>query len=463
MKPQNKILFLLIILFSALTFAGSSIPFFWDGTFFSFTALEFYSKGFHGFIAPLDGDSGGFPLFPGLMALAWKFFGKSIFISHLVILPFLFGIANEYLKLGRRFLSEKMLLFLALLLMVEPVFLTQSLLMGYDILLVFFFLLSLNYLLDKKEVKFSLILILLCAASIRGITLAFSLLVIDYFLSGISFRSLKKYIPAVSALIFWTIYHYSVTGWYLISPLREDTHESLLPPTMIIRQLLFIGWKLADFGRIILWLFLIFMIIRHKQNYVDHSRELLIVFFSPLIISVSFMAPLGNPIGHKYFIVIFLMLNIAVCYFLQYVTTTQRNIIAVALTLAMISGNFWIYPERFGNGWDSSLKVLPYFKLRSEMDQYVVDNNIDPHKIGTQYPLIADKKYSELSDISFAYTNVWAGPINDFEYFLQSNVINTDIPEQVEKVKSEWAVLKHLKRGQINLTLYKNPHFYSSQ
>jgi hypothetical protein len=170
------------------------------------------------------------------------------------------------------------------------------------------------------------------------------------------------------------------------------------------------------------------------------------------------MIPFSNPVGHRYFMFAFVILIIAACYVLQeYASLSWQKAGAIISFVALISGNSWIYPERFGNGWDSSLKVIPYFSLKEQMDQYIRVNNIDPAAISTQYPLIADKRFSQLGDTSFAYTNVWRGPLNNYSYFLQSNVINTDIPEQIEEVKRSWILVKKLESGQVYLSLYKNP------
>ncbi len=233
---------------------------------------------------------------------------------------------------------------------------------------------------------------------------------------------------------------------FFISPVRESTDESLLPFSIMFKQFMFIGWKIIDFGRIILWLFLFgagFYFHRKKQN--NEMVLLLKILFIPLIVLSLFMIPLANPIGHKYFIIVFLCLNITVCFLIQQLKNTKVQLFYFTIfILSLISGNFYLYPERLGNGWDSSLKVLPFFELKQKMDQYIQHQNIEANEIGTQYPLIIDKRFSDLSNTSYHYTNVWSGPINNFHYFLQTNVINTDIPEQIELVKNEWTLLKEL-------------------
>lgn len=457
MTIRTKAFLSALVFFALLTAYSLRIPFFWDGTFFSEIAVRFYDSGFHPFPDPAAPDTGGFPLYPAYMALAWKCFGKSLPVSHLAMLPFVAGIAFEYIKTASRFLKPSFVFAALLLLLCEPVFVTQSILMGYDILMVYFFMLALNALLSDKKLLFSAALLLLCLSSMRGIFLGASLLLTDLFLcKKITAVRLARYIPAVLGVIAWAAYHGHVTGWFFFSPARTSTHEAVVPLPMMLRQILFIGWKVNDFGRALLWLFLItYGVILYRKSRTPELKTLLLLIFIPLIVLTACLAPFANPIGHKYFIVVFLLLNTGACYLLQTVKRTFRYFLLPLFAVALLSGNFWIYPERYGNGWDSSLKVLPYFNLEKEMDLYIRNNRIPAALIGTQFPLIADKRFSMLGDTSYAYRNVWRGPVRNYAYFLYSNVINTDIPDQVEAVKKNWEAVKELHAGEVDLTLYK--------
>jgi hypothetical protein len=173
---------------------------------------------------------------------------------------------------------------------------------------------------------------------------------------------------------------------------------------------------------------------------------------------------IGNPIGHRYFIVLFLILNILFCYVLQEIKNRKIAYTIYFLSvLSLITGNFWMYPPKYGNGWDSSLKVLPVFSLKKQMDAFVKQNNIAPEEIGTQFPFIANEPEVYLTENDLQYQNVWSGPLSDFKYFLYSNVINTDISEQFDEVITSWKLLKQFKSGQITISLYQNPAFISTQ
>src|SRR6218665_1366427 len=156
MKSRNNYLLLAFVFFSLLTVFSLSIPFFWDGTFFSEIAVNLFDKGLLHLSDTSHPDTGGFPLYSLYMATVWKISGKSLAVSHFAILPFLFGILVQYYKLCKRFLNPSVIPAALLLLICEPVFITQSILMGYDILMVYFFMLALNALLAERKLLFPL-------------------------------------------------------------------------------------------------------------------------------------------------------------------------------------------------------------------------------------------------------------------------------------------------------------------
>lgn len=466
MKKSNYILWFSFAVVILISFLSADVPFFWDGTFFSEIATGFYDGKFGPLDCPHNLDNVTFPLYSTYLYFTWKLFSKSLFISHLAMLPFLFGICYEFFKLSNKFLNERFTFFAMILLLLEPSFMTQGIIMGYDIILLYLFLLALNLLINNKNLFYSLIIPLVALYSIRGLFLVLSLSLIQFIFlyPGHKFKSffivLKQHLFCLVLIVMWFCYHKTQTGWLIISPIHEGTDEQLLSFPMMLKQIAFIIWKLVDFGRFFLWIALTggIVIVIRKKNLTREFKTILLIVFIPLIITALFMIPFSNPAGHRYFLFTFLTLIIGVCYVMQQINSRNLQYLLFAFfSISLITGNFWLYPERFGNGWDSSLKVLPYFELREQMDQFIIENKIEPARVGTQYPLIADKRFSYLAEAPFAYTNVWRGPISNYPYFLQSNVINTDIPEQIEDVKKHWILVKELKSGMVYLRLYKNP------
>lgn len=450
-----------ICIFVSLRYAG--IPFFWDGTFFSEVACRFYDGTYTPWDCPINLDNVTFPVYSTYLALAWKLFAKSLFVSHLVLLPFLLGIVFEFYKLAKHFLSDKFVSLSLLLLVMQPTLGTQSILMGYDVPLLYFFLCSVNLLLNSRLVLYSFILPFVGLYSIRGLFLYIALFIIV-----IAFKYKKEKweslftafkLHAFSALliILWFVYHKIKTGWFIISPIHESTDEQVHSAGMMLRQTAYIGWKLLDFGEVCLWLFLVIyggIFLRKNTN--EQFKIQLQLLLIPIALSAALMIPFSNPIGHRYFMFGNTILIIAVSFLLE---QFKKQWLSFCLFLffctSLLSGNFWIYPEKYGNGWDASLKILPYFELKNKMDHYIKEQSIPANDIGTQYPLIADTRYSYLTTDSYFYNNVWSGPIGKYTYFLHTNVINTDIPEQITIVKKEWKLLQRYESGLVYLELYK--------
>ena len=73
----------------------------------------------NGFIAPESFDTGGFPLYSIYLTMLWKCFEKTLLVSHLAILPFLFGVVYEFFKLAKRYLSDKTIVIAIVLLILD--------------------------------------------------------------------------------------------------------------------------------------------------------------------------------------------------------------------------------------------------------------------------------------------------------------------------------------------------------
>jgi hypothetical protein len=456
---NRKILIAVFCFFIALTLLCRNIPFFWDGTFFSSLAADFYNKGLNGFIAPLPNDTGGFPLFSFYLACAWKICGKTLLVSHLAMLPFLLGITWEYFRLAKRWLSGQMLVLAMLLLVAEPVFLTQSILMGYDVIISYFFLLALNALLDKKRIFLSVALIFLCMISVRGMMLTIAILLLDLSRNRKDgYALIKSYLPVFTLAIAWICYHHYRTGWYIFSPTRESNAESFAGPKMIFRQLCYIAWKNLDTGRVTLWLTLI-VGYRYFLKKTTEGKQIMKLILIPLITLSVFMCLIKNPISPKYFMTVFLLLNIAVTFIIRQLDTKSiRAIIFGSVLISLICGNFILYPQRYGNSWDSTLKVLPYFAARTEMDDYVQKNNFRPYTISSQFPLTADHEASNFVPF-WNYVDIDEQLPEGYRYFLYSNVINTDQIDLLNKIRTTWIKVKEIRKGQIVMILFRNPSF----
>lgn len=465
MNLQKLILPVTLIYFTLICLACLTVPFFWDVTFFSHQANCIYSSA-HWFSAlPQEVDTGGFPLYALWLSSAWLLFGKTLAVSHLAILPFTLGVVWAYHRLAKKLLHETVLPWAMLLLCVEPAFITQGILMAYDIPALFFFLLAINALLDKKMVRYALALGLIAFSTKRGAITVFSLFLIQLVLTSSKERFRLKFflpfIPAVLALTLWAVCHHFLTGWYFFYPEPKLAGEKILSLSEMGKKYLLLKWKLADSGRIFLWLIALgggWNLIRSGKK--DPAlRTLFVITLIPAVVFLLLLAALSNPAGDRYFLPVFPGLCLLVCALIQHLEVRKRIPLLLILVAGLFTGNFWIYPERFSNNWDTSLKVIPFFELKDQMLNFIRKEKIRPETIATQFPLIDPLRYTNLLNSDLHFTNAADGPVSKFHYYLHSNVCNTDLLPQIEAIKPTWKLLKELHNGQVYIALYENPNF----
>lgn len=458
-------LYFVFFFFIVLTFFCREIPFFWDECYYIPTAHHIFDSNFSSIIPPLQVDRGNFPFYGFYMACWWKIFGKTLSVSHLAMLPVLLGIVWEYFRLAKKIISKKWIPFALLLLVLEPTFSTQSILMGHDVFLLYFFLLSIRALFYDKKIVYAFAFCLLALHNIKGIPITFAL--------GIFYFVYKKYIlhtkitpgdflihfsPAL-LWILWMLHHHKATGWYLLTPVNDYGNGLHLDASLFKRIVLGL-WQIIDFGRIFLWLFIIgVLFFCGKKIFTSGLKPFLTLLFVFSAVSLLFFAVLDINLCHRYFMPIFILVNLIACSLLAEFIKKKffQYVLFGLLSVGLITGNFWLYGGGFSNGWDSSLKVLPYFKLKNEMDDFVRKEKINQNEIGTKFPLYHDIKFTRLADESFHYTEMKSDSLEQYKYILLSDVSNKFTVNEKKELNSNWILIKELSSGQVYIRLFKNP------
>ncbi|MBK5284531.1 MAG: hypothetical protein JJE25_03950, partial [Bacteroidia bacterium] len=260
--------------------------------------------------------------------------------------------------------------------------------------------------------------------------------------------------------------HYIKTGWVFISTSPDYAHHrELVPFSMIIRQSIYIIWYIVDFGRAFLWLFItagfLYLLFIKKKTSDILTKRIIIISICSVMIHVISLSPFSNPIAHRYFLNVILFAPILFCWVLQEFNFKNKIFYAVATftCIGLITGNFWIYGGGFSNGWDSSLKTLPYFKLKNEMQSFVEENKINPEEIGTKFPLYQNINYTDLTSESFQYSDISNSSLNQFRYILLSNISNQFTVQERKILNQNWLPVYVLHKGQVYLKLLKNPDY----
>ncbi|MBK0403339.1 hypothetical protein I5M27_10105 [Adhaeribacter sp. BT258] len=441
--------------------------FFWDSILLASRYGNWYfSTNFSTLFVP-ENIAGYPPLFGMYMALGWKIFGKSLVVSHLLILPFALGIVQQVLKLCRKFLAENPAAWAALLLLADPTLLAQCTQVAPDVLLVFLYLFSLNKILEKRRLLLIFSLIFLGLLSPRGTIAAFALFLTDaglFWFEKKETRTLKHfttlfltYAPAGLLVIFWQILHFRHFGWIGYNPDSEwGTLSQFAGLKGMIRNAALITWRLFDFGRLFIgfgFLVTLLYYFRKRLQFPPETYRLFTLVTIPFFLFSLVFLPFTNPIGHRYYLVVFLLLALLVCYLLAHIPNRLFRKITYGFMLpGLLTGHFWIYPDSVAKGWDATLAHTPYFELRREAIAFLDEKNIPLETVGSDYPNLAPLSITNLN--------------NDIRHFkpkdlktdklvLYSNIFNGFSDEELSDLQTQWQVVKSWKSGQVKMILYE--------
>jgi hypothetical protein len=456
------------IFFTGLVFLTSGNIFFWDTVqLASRHAHFFYENNFSDLLLPDTIDSGHIPAFGMYIALIWKLFGKTLFISHIAMLPFIYGIIFQAYRFIKNFISEPYVFWALALFLADATLLAQSTLVSPDIALIFFFLTALNSILKNRKIILTIAVLGLFLTGMRGTMLAFSILIIDI-TQNITIKNklavfkellhrVLIYLPGFAVFLFYSLYHFKVKHWIAYheeSPWAQNFE--LTDFNGFFKNFGIFIWRLIDFGRVFLWITGIILLFKFRNLFKTSYRlkQLLIVFVTTLIVlSISFLS-YKSLTAHRYILSVYLIFSVIVSYIIfEKLHSKKLKIILFSLILTgMLSGNFWIYPKHIAQGWDSSLAYLPYFKLRKQAIQYMNDNKIPVSETGSAFPNSTEFKYLDLSNskIKFPEKN-----LQFQDYIFYSNIYNDFSDNELHQLSKNFSILKEYKSRGISIILYK--------
>ncbi len=455
-----------------LTISVSNNPFFWDkDIIISKQAFWFFENNFS-LQLPNSVDTGYTPFLGLLLALLWKIFGIKLQAGHYLMLPFSLGIIYQlYIFLKSLFTNEKYIFLTLILIIIDTTLLSQVIVVSSDLVLAFFFLLSINSILNKKRNILYFSLIGLSLVHFRGVISCLIVFIFDYYILRIEykkeylkslFRAIPQYLPSVMIYSGYLIYHYKTTGWIL----KHDESPwagsfEVVNFNGFIRNILIIAWRLVDFGRLFLWIagiYFLMLFINKKIKY-DKNVILLVLLMSvALIVNLPSMLIFNLLAGHRYFIIVYLLLTVTFSYILFTKIENKKlvRLLYVMVLTGLISGNFWIYPDKIAKGWDATIAHVPYYRLRKKMINYIEEKGISFNDIGSEVPNTAGNKYIDLSGDNRQF------PLKNFtthRYIFYSNIYNMFTDEEIDELKYNWILEKEYKCLQVYVRLYKNPKY----
>jgi hypothetical protein len=465
LQPFFRVLSYLLVI--ALVVLNVKNFFFWDTVQLGSAHANYYfSTHFSNILLPDGIDSGHIPAFGMYLALLWKLFGRSIIISHLAMLPFAIGIVWQLSKICQQFILPKYSGIAVLLILADPTLLSQITLVSPDVPLVFFFLLGLNSILKNKQGMLSLSIFFLFLTSMRGMMVSFCLLCLDIYCT-ISFKTslrilflklIKRsliYLPGFILFIAYNSYHYAVKGWI---GYHQDSPWAKSFERVDFKGFLFniglLGWRILDYGRAGIWLVFFILFIKYRKQIFKSKQTVLLLLFT---LCVMVLLPLNmlwakNLMGYRYLIPIYLLFSLlsATILFSDFVKDQLKYFLASLWLLVLLSGNFWIYPPKIAQGWDSTLAHLPYYKLRIQALNYLNHQKINFKDVQSFFPNTATFDRIDLNHDPRNF-DTYDGKS---KYVFFSNIYNVD-DATYDKITSTYAIVKEFKNKGVYIVIYK--------
>lgn len=472
---DRKFLFLLVP-FLVLYIVAARNPLMWDTIQFASDQPSWYhDNNFRYFLLPDYCDSGHPPTFALYLASVWKLFGKSLWVCHTAMLPFVFMIVYQVVRLGDRIFpdNKQHAFFCSLLLLSEAVLITQTSLVSPDILVIAFFLYTLNAVLSRSALHTTIAATLLGLFSMRTMmaSMALFLFALSYNSAQVSrdkkniflyfVQQILPFVPGGLIAITYFGYHYAIKGWIGLNPQGPwaGGYEHWAGIGGFLRNLVVLAWRLADIGKIGMVLVFVAMLVywaSGKMQFATEARrrmaQNLLVLFLALFLVVAMPLCLYNSLlVHRYIMPFTISTSLLTIYLLLNSGLKIKNGIVALVVLIQLSGHFWNYPRQYSQGWDGTLAHLPFFGLRAEFKQYMADHDIPKSDVATAFSLIKSDNIIDLKGDTTNYKDVHK---DSTEYIWYSNVSNT-MNKTVDYYFKNWQVIKYEKRGNVEMALFK--------
>lgn len=450
--------------FAVLTILCADHCFFWDTLLQASRYAHFYCDiGIPEMqlLVPEQMDAGHPPFFGFYLGLLWSTFGKSLWMSHLAMLPFLFGIVWMAYRLLEFFVPTEYLWLGMLLLLTNTVLLGQAVLVSPDIPLLFCFLLVLHGIYHRIPWQMTVGALGVGLLSIRGLMLLAALTLIALGVQCMEdkrsmalFQKIKPLIPALLIVFAWYTFHHWHTGWWFSTPSDSwEGQREVLGVAGIGRNVVIFGWRLIDLGMLGWWLVLgwLFYRGRNEETVSACNLPLVVPFILIFILGVP-MLLVSNPIGHRYLLPIYLTLSLSI--FTWMTLRFDKKVIyrvSIFLLIVQLSGHFWVYPRTIAKGWDSSLAHLPYYQLREQVLDYLNSENITPADVGTAFPNIGERHIIDLKEgEGFMEKN-----LPGHRYIWYSNIFNDFTDVDFATLEKEYRIKQRWQSVQVEMILYE--------
>lgn len=460
----NKIKnFLFIALGVCIFFLSNNNGMFWDNVLFaSKMGNHLFENSIFNWNIPIEFDPGHPPFLGFLLAISWKILGHKLWVSHLLMLPFIIGVFYQLYKFTTYFIEEKKYQILAfLLIIVDPTLATQFVLVNPEVIIVFFFFLALNGLLfNQKKLKF-IAIFFLSIISFRSMMLLGGFVLFDIintlfikkerWKSILNIKFILFYVLASLPGIVFVIWRLVTKGWLQTHP--DSPWASLwqvATPKIFIKNLLTLIHRYFDFGRVFILLFLVISLFIYGKKILKSTKnkQLLVISIASVIFIIIAVLFSTNAFGHRYFIVSFCSINLLTfCIIKEYYS--KKKLIYSLLFIGLISGNLWIYPKTISQGWDATLAHVPYHSLRINAIKYLDKEEINISEVASFFP-----NYTILDFIDFSGDKRSFAKFTGKNKFVFYSTVYNLSDENYNTLETNYRILKEFSNYNITITIY---------
>jgi hypothetical protein len=436
---------------------------FWDNVLFaSKMGNELYVNSIFNWTMPDSFDPGHPPFLGFLLAIFWKILGHNLWVSHLLMLPFVVGFFFQLYEFILYFVKkQRFALFALLLVIADPTVATTLVLVNPEIIILFFFFLAINGILKQRNRLKFIGLFFLSIITFRSMMLFAGIFIFDIVNNLFihrqklkSFFNLKfllfYFLASLPAIVFIT-WRLATKGWLQTHPNSPWTGLwQIASPEIFLKNCVVLIWRYLDFGRVFIFLFLLISLLRFGKKIVKSTKnkQLLTISICAVIFIISISLFATNTFGHRYFIVsyigfiIFSFLLIAEFY-------KSKKTIYFFLFLGLLSGNLWIYPKKISQGWDATLAHIPYHSLRLEAIDYLNKEHLEIKEVASFFP-----NYTTLDFVDFSGDQRSFSKFNGKnKYVFYATVYNLS-DKELNKLDKNYAILKQFNNFNIHIIIY---------
>lgn len=436
---------------------------FWDNVLFASKMGNYlFENSIFNWSIPDSFDPGHPPFLGFLLALVWKIFGQNLWSSHLLMFPFIFGVFVQLFKFISFYVKDEKKAWLAFaFIILDPTLSTQFIIVNPEVIIVFFFFLAFNGIIENNKKLHFIGLFFLSIISFRSMMLLAGLFIFDFLnriiikkekiKSALNFNFLLFYLIASLPGIFYIVWRLFTKGWLQTHPNSPwSSLWQLATPKIFFKNSIVLIWRFLDFGRIFFICFIIIsLLVIGKKIFEDNkNKQLILLAISPVFFIIIACLISTNSFGHRYFIVAFIALNllsfrILINYY------RRRKVLFCFLFFGLIFGNFWIYPKHISQGWDATLGHIPYHNLRKDAIYYLEKNKIPINDVATFFP-----NYHSINTIELNGDNRSFQKFNGKnEYVFYSNIYNLS-KEDLINLDKNYKKIKEFNSYNINITIY---------